>query len=129
MSYKKAAIKAARLAKTENINPAEAWEMAVHQVYPDSINNQEKACPKNAFLGLCEEGLINGIPSGNYTRSEWNKKYAVAAVSILQEWKHSKLSPLDLWPAVLKKLKADIKKQHNSQMNVVLALWDKGLIN
>lgn len=26
---------------------------------------QEKGCPKNTFLGLCEEGLIKGIPIGN----------------------------------------------------------------
>lgn len=45
---------------------------------------KKKGCPRNAFLGLYEEGLVKGIPSGNYTRSKKNKEYAIKAVKILK---------------------------------------------
>lgn len=37
------------------------YEKAVEEVFPNSKSSQEKSCPKNAFLGLCEEGLVKGI--------------------------------------------------------------------
>ena len=45
----------------------------------------DKGCPRNAFLGLCSQGLIKGIPKGNYTTSEKNLNYAKEAVRILRE--------------------------------------------
>jgi hypothetical protein len=129
MIYALSAITAAKLASEKNLTPVDAWAKAVVKEFPNSISSQLKGCPKNAFLGLCEDGLIKGIPRGKYSRSVLNKHYAVTAIEFLREWKNSKLSPLDLWPAVLKKLDEHSKKQHNSQMNVVLALWDADLLN
>ena len=34
---------------------------------------------RGAFLGLCEEGLVKGIPAGKYSASKDNKQYAVRA--------------------------------------------------
>jgi hypothetical protein len=112
----------------KNISPVLAWDKAVTVEFPDSISSQKKSCPKNAFLGLCEEGLIEGINSGDYTQSDLNKKYSITAIKILASHKNKTFSPPELWKAVLKKLNADHEKQHNSQMNVVLALWNEGLI-
>ena len=109
---------------------AKAWSRKwVKNEFPASLRSQDKNCPKNAFLGLCEEGLVKGIPRGKYTKSVQNKLYAITAVEFLKEWRNSSLSPIDLWPAVLRKLNEDSEKRHNSQMNVVLALWNEGLIN
>ncbi|WP_420865668.1 DUF6979 family protein [Dickeya oryzae] len=43
----------------------------------------KKSCPLSAFLGLCEDGYIKGIPKGKYTKSYKNKKYAVVAADIV----------------------------------------------
>lgn len=32
--------------------------------------SQRKGCPKGVYLGLCEEGLVKGIPKGKYTKSK-----------------------------------------------------------
>ena len=40
---------------------------------------------RGAFLGLCEEGLIKGIPSGQYMASRDDKAYAVRAAALLAE--------------------------------------------
>jgi hypothetical protein len=57
---------------------------------------KKKGCPKGTFLGLCEEGLVKGIPKGNYTKSVKNKKYAIKAVTVLKQNKHTTFSPKEL---------------------------------
>ncbi|WP_238653205.1 DUF6979 family protein [Paenibacillus piscarius] len=88
--YGLAAIKAASLIKDEpGCTPLNGWNQSTNELYGENTHSQRKGCPKNAFLGLCEEGLIRGISKGNYAYK---------------------------------------RKSHNSQMDVVLALWNKGLI-
>jgi hypothetical protein len=72
---------------------------------------------------LCEEGLVKGIAKGNYTKSDKNKSYALKAVEILKSNKNNSFTPKELWD----KLELG-DKQSNSQMDVVLALWENGLI-
>lgn len=72
---------------------------------------------------MCEEGLVKGIPKGGYTKSVKNKEYALKAVAILKQNKEITFSPKELW----EKLELG-DKRHNSQMNVVLALWESGWI-
>jgi hypothetical protein len=100
----------------------EIWSRSAKEVF-DTKSAQEKGCPKNTFLGLCEEGLVKGIPKGKYTRSEKNKNYALNAVSILKNNPNKVYSPKELWD----KLELG-NKRSNSQMDVVLALWENGLI-
>lgn len=128
MSYATVALRAVELADSKKISPVEAWERCVKNEFPDLPSSQNKGCPKNTFLGLREEGLIKGIPIGKYTRSLNNKRYALNALKILASNKKNVLVPSELWIEVLK-LEADKNKKSNSQMNVVLALWEKGIIN
>ncbi len=90
MSYKNVAIHAARLAKDNNMHPLNAWQVCVEQQYPLSESSQLKSCPKNTFLGLCEQGKVLGIPSKKYTRSTENKRYALKAVEILENSQNKK---------------------------------------
>jgi hypothetical protein len=93
------------------------------QLYPTSPAARRKTCPRGAFLGLCEEGLVKDIPAGHYTASKDDKAYAVRAAALLAEGTQS-WSTSALWQAVTD----DPEKTHNSQMDVVLALWKNGLI-
>jgi hypothetical protein len=100
----------------------EIWSRSAKEVF-ETKSSQEKSCPKNTFLGLCEEGLVKGIPQGSYTKSVKNKEYALKAAAILKQNTQTTFSPKELW----EKLELG-DKRHNSQMNVVLALWEHGLI-
>jgi hypothetical protein len=100
----------------------EIWSRSAKEVFPTK-SSQEKSCPQSTFLGLCEEGLVKGIPKGSYTKSVKNKEYAIRAVAILKQNKHTTFSPKELWG----KLELGDKRS-NSQMDVVLALWEHGLI-
>ncbi len=129
MSYAITALLAAKWSKEEQISPEIAWEQAVKIEFPISESLQEKGCPRNTFLGLCKEGFIKGIKIGDYTQSDLNRSYGIAAVQILKTETEKAISASSLWDAVLKALGADSNKKHNYQMNVVLALWHEGFIN
>ncbi|MCG7501714.1 hypothetical protein MHM83_07505 [Tenacibaculum sp. Mcav3-52] len=103
-------------------NPVDSWEQAV-STYFTSESSKQKACPRNTFLGLCEEGLVKEVPKGNYTNSVKNKEYALKAIEILKGHKATTFSPKELWEKL-----ALGEKKHNSQMDVVLALWENDLI-
>ena len=121
--YGEAALIAAREAASPKISPAVRWESAMAKLYPTSPSARKKGCPRGAFLGLCEEGLVKDIPPGNYTASKANKAYAVRAAALLTEGTQS-WSRSALWQVVTD----DPEKAHNSQMDIVMALWKNGLL-
>lgn len=112
------AVRSCRAGKV--INPVGAWNAAVREVFPKSESQQKKGCPRGAFLGLCEEGLVAGILRGSYTRSKLNKDYAIRAVKLLREDQSQVDAPEVLWKRVVD----GAKKVHNQQMDVVIALWN-----
>lgn len=120
-NYGLAALKSVRKYKS-SYSIIEIWSWAVKEIF-ETKSSQEKSCPKNTFLGLCEEGLVKGVPKGNYTKSVKNKEYALKAVAILKKNTPTIFSPKELW----EQLELGDKK-HNSQMDVVLALWEVGLL-
>jgi hypothetical protein len=121
--YGEAALIAARMETYgKAITPAQRWDQATAKLYPTSPSAQRKGCPRGAFLGLCEAGLVKGIPVGQYTHSNKNKAYALRAVALLNAGTHKTVTTL--WAEVTDGEPID----HNSQMDVVLALWKNGLI-
>lgn len=126
MDYGNAAVTAAKMCESGKLAPRDAWVLAVKDA-GGSSSSQEKSCPKSAFLGLCGRGLVRGVIKGNYSRSVLNSCYAVTAVQILRKLDGQRLDRNVLWDAVMAKTGKQI--QHNYQMDVVLALWDKQLID
>ena len=126
MSYELSALIAAKTIQYKNLHPKEAWNRAVQVEFPDSESGQDKGCPRNTFLSLCEMGRIKYVAEGNYTTSEDNKRYALKAINILRD-SQKDFKPLELWKEVLK-TEANCNKQHNCQMNVVIALVNEKLI-
>ena len=119
--YGQTAVKAVQNYKN-SYSITEIYSRAAKEIF-DTKSSQEKGCPKGTFLGLCEEGLVKGIPKGNYTKSVKNKEYALQAVQILKRSPTKTFTPIELWLA----LNLGDKKS-NSQMDVVLALWNNNLI-
>ena len=119
--YAQVALKATNILKTHS--PLEAWSMAAQEVFPHAQASREKGCPKNTFLGLCEEGLVEGSSVGKYTRSKLNKQYALKALGLLQNNTNLSSDTDVLWMLVVQ------NKKSNSQMDVVTALWNNNLIN
>ena len=122
--YGEAAIRAVHLFTSGTVDsPSVAWAQATNEIIWEGTPGQVKGCPQNAFLGLCEEGLVKGIPRGQYTRSIKNKQYAVNGFTVLKRKPELASKPRVLWDEVMK----GEKKAHNSQMDVVTALWEQGM--
>lgn len=83
-NYNEYGVIATKSAKAKG-NPEDNWKTEVKKVFPDSISSQKKSCPKSAFLGLCEIGLVKEIPEVKYTKSIDSKAYAVKAIAILKK--------------------------------------------
>ncbi|WP_375143761.1 hypothetical protein [Acuticoccus sp. MNP-M23] len=119
------AVNAARLLAGEgSSSPRSAWEQAAKAVFPNSPSSQCKGCPRNAFLALCEMGLLARVVTGSYTRSEKNKSYVCRALMALRLDHTLATDKQALW----KRAVLGEPKKHNSQMDVLLALWRNRLI-
>ena len=106
----------------QGANPTDAWKSAAFDAFPLNPASREKNCPRCTFLGLVDQGLLRGIEPGSYTRSVDNKRYAVQAVGLLRADPTLAGRPEELWAEV----QLGMQKQHNSQMDVVTALWRHG---
>jgi hypothetical protein len=121
--YGEAALLAVRMdTYGKALSPLDRWNDAVKKLYPTSPTAQRKGGPRNAFLSLCEAGLVKGINPGQYAPSHKHKAYAIRAVSLLAAGTHKTVNTL--WAEVTEG--EDIP--HSSQMDVVLALWKNDLI-
>ena len=114
---------AKELIKTKQSPSEDGWEKEARSVFTkDSF--VKKGCPKGCFLGICEEGLIIGIPKGKYTNSKKNKAYGIEAIKILRKNDEYKNQPEELWKKI-----PGAPNTYNHQMHVVCALWKADLIN
>lgn len=109
--------------QSQQPDPVAAWKSAV-QIYLPTTEGQKKGCPQNTFLGLCEEGVVLGVPPGKYTRSRLNKSYALRAVEFLKKDNSLTKDVRILWQKVM----SGKDKKPNSQMDVVQALWQAEML-
>ncbi|RYF76082.1 MAG: hypothetical protein EOO29_23125 [Comamonadaceae bacterium] len=124
--YGLTAIQAVEIIATGSTSdPKVAWAIAASNVFPDSKSSREKSCPKGAFLGLCEDGVVQGVPPGEYTSSHLNKRYARRALDALKSSPGLVEDEAKLWEIAVE----GVKKVTNNQMAVVTALWRRGYLD
>jgi hypothetical protein len=119
-----AVIAAELLAVRADLQPPEAWRSAAGMAFPNSASSRDKSCPRGAFLGLCEVGAVEGVGRGSYTPSVKNKEYAVKGLTALRSDPSLASDEMELWRIAMD----GQDKQHNSQMDVLIALWRCGKI-
>jgi hypothetical protein len=119
--FARAALAAADLCRRDpSLSPRTAWERAM-RAESSSPSVRDKHCPRGAFLGLCGAGLVAGIPAEAGFEPDTNGAYALAAVGELRREPALAADTVKLWWRVA-------SVAHNSQMDVVTALWEAGLI-
>lgn len=118
--FGKTAVRAVEMIQSGSVqDPKEAWEKGAMEV-SRSESTRNKGCPRDSFLGLCEEGMVKEVPPGTYTRSKKNKQYAVSAVHLLAK-PESLPTKSDLWAKIS-------DTAHQGQLDVVYELWQQDLI-
>lgn len=124
--YGEAGVRAKQLILESGISPADAWEVAVTRMATSSAS-RVKSCPKAAFIGLCEAGLIPGISARDASRMRnKNAEYALAAGDLLQAEPHPGDAKDTLWNRATTAVARPARK-HDGQMDVVLSLWRESL--
>ena len=122
--YGQVALLAVELIKNKTAkDPQEAWEIASSQIFKKESTSQKKVCPRCAFLGLCEVGVVSGIISGKYTNSIKNKGYALRALELIKSNTILINNKKHLW-----KLITNNKVKHEGQLDVVIELFNAGFI-
>ncbi len=125
--YNQAAIKAVELIHQDiSYSPIKAWEIATAEVFGEGTWGAKKGCPKNAFLGLCEEGYVKGVSAGIYNsrKDSKNKGYVIKAVSIIKKNPDLLNDKKELWNQVTE----GNRISHNYQLDVLEALWKRDYI-
>lgn len=126
--YSKSALNVVRYVQENRTeSPVEAWFIATGEQFGEGSWGQKKGCPRTAFLGICEEGLIKGIKAGRYNHKQdsLNKQYAINTINLLkQDPTYINKDNKEIWAIVTqgKKIKS------NYQVEIVKALWEKDLI-
>jgi hypothetical protein len=124
--YAKATLNAVKRIENGETPPL-AWENATVELFGKGSSFQRRGCQKGAFLGLCEEGCVKGVPKGSYlaTRAaNKNKQYALAALKLL---KQEQAIPED-WRAFWQKVPGTTKSM-NGQLDVLFVLAEAGYID
>jgi len=122
--YGLVAVVAVRRIQELGEDPLSAWQRAAAEIITESKSSRDKGCPRGAFLGLCEEGLVKGVLAGNYTKSRWNKKYALRTYSIINRDISLAGDVNSLWDEVV----SDRPIGHNGQADVVVELYNNDLL-
>ncbi len=116
--YGRAALLAVH-ALAEGAGPVQqVWSESVAKV-TKSPHSVKKGCPRGAFLGLCSEGYVNGVPAGGYTRSRKSAGYAIRAVKALRARSELAEDADALW----REATAGMSRRSEGELDVVLALW------
>ncbi|MBO9592523.1 MAG: hypothetical protein J7599_06390 [Niabella sp.] len=115
---------ACSLSNNKASNPVVAWEETTLRIFGEGPA-QKKGCPKATFLGLCEEGLISGVPRGSYTSSSKNKRYAIRMVRWLKAYPALPIPVEKMWAYATEH--SGIRP--NGQTSVVVALFINGYLN
>ena len=106
------------------IHPLDAWYIASEMYFQPGSWGWKKSCPKDTFLGICEEGYLKGVSPGKYTNSKANKTYGIKALILLKANPSLINSKNKLWSKVVGKNYIT----HNNQLDVVIALLEEKLI-
>ncbi|RFC35279.1 MAG: hypothetical protein DID92_2727744130 [Candidatus Nitrotoga sp. SPKER] len=123
--YGIAAVMAAQYCQSNAaIAPSFAWRFALAKLFTNSRLVRQELYPRCSFLGLCESGLIIGIPKGKYCSSIMYKGIATRAIFLLRTNSSLVDDELKLWQSVTRG--AHIAP--HQEMQVVIALWKAGLI-
>ncbi|MEO8673052.1 MAG: hypothetical protein ABI411_17175 [Tahibacter sp.] len=120
--YAEIAVRAAKRAQGGQ-RPRDAWASAALEVFPTQQPSRDKSCPRSSFLALADAGFLTNVQSSGEARKSTNGTYAIEAVKALCSNPQLAASPSGLWART-----SGAPKCHNSQMDVVVALWQSGFL-
>lgn len=130
--YGETVVRAVEILRSSPRTAEEAWREAAGELFPSAPEARTKTCPREAFLGLVQHGLVRGVAPKRCARNEsrLNRVYSIAAATMLaREPSLATMSKSDLWRRVMWEVGAEVDKKHNQQLDVVLTLHSQRLLS
>ena len=124
MNYGQIAVDAAN-GFQQSVNAAllQAWSNSL------KINNtNDKDCPRVAFLGLCEDGFVAGVPKGNYIQKSGVSRIKPKAIRIRNIIMNSKPPFIPTQPKTSIWTQAGGTGQDQGVIDVVYTLFNNGML-
>jgi len=105
-----------------SLSPCDAWVTAISAV-SKSLTSIGKSCPKCAYFGLCEAGVVSNIKAGVYNKKEdnINKSYVLGGYELIKKGFVKRGDPLNR-DILRKEVMGDMAD--NQQMDVLVSLWE-----
>lgn len=122
--YAETAQAAARIVTGRKTSPESAWDEAAERMFPTQLAARAKSCPRQAFITLANTYFAAEAPAPKGASKSKNGIYALEAVQALRKDPRLVNSKADLWART-----SGGAKKHNSQMDVVIALWIGGYLS
>jgi hypothetical protein len=126
--YGDTAARALELLRSTNVTAEDAWRQAAEETFPDAPSARAKSCPRETFLGLCQDGRLRRVSADRCTPSGTgkNRHYASVAADLLARRPDlAAEGKAGLWRRVMENAGAEPNKRHNQQLDVVLALHEE----
>ncbi len=122
--YGRAAITAAGMLKQGSpSNQEAAWDRSIARETKSS-ESRRKSCPRGAFLELCSAGVIEGCQAQRSLSLGANGEYAIRILKAIRADEELVSDRERLWSTAVRRA----KKRENGQVDVVVSLWNEGLI-
>jgi hypothetical protein len=122
--YAQTARAAAKFVDDQKLSPGAAWDEAAAQIFPTQLASRAKSCPRQSFVALANAYFIDRSLAPTISGKSRNGRYALEAVQVLREHPELVNFKADLWART-----SGGAKKHNSQMDVVIALWNEGYLS
>ena len=125
-----AAVYAVNIIKDQNLSPEEAWFKAI-STYTKSYETRIKQCPKHVLVDLYYHNKLKLDRPIHHVRQDLtiNGRYALKAIELLIKDRSLANNKNELWTRTMLELKEHPNKTKNGQMDIVIALYDKNLLN
>ena len=125
------AVRARELASSGS-SPDAAWNQALAEVYSgEQLRNQlQHTCPKWAFAGLCNHGVVRGVPAGSCPAAADRRsgRYAVDALNAVRREASLLRDKRTLKARVFGRPGTADYRKPNDEVEVLLGLWESGSI-
>jgi hypothetical protein len=122
--YAQTARAAAQFATNNRMSPEAAWNKAAEQVFPTQLASRVKGCPRQAFIALANAYFVKRSAAPKRASKSTSGVYALEATEALRKNPELVNSKADLWART-----SGGSKKHNSQMDVVIALWNENYLS
>ena len=120
----------AQILASGGLHPVEAWIGSLDEFYVGAqlLNQLQHTCPKWAFAGLCDRGVVRGVSAGSCGEAVGKRsaQFALDALEMARRDSALVTDKRELKHRVFGRPGSDDYRRPNGEVEVLLGLWEAG---